>query len=234
MHRPIPLRLLAGTRGCIELRLRQPEIGGTHQPWIGSGPDAESEEKRGGPPSATIAEQDIEVRHSAQACLISSIRRSISTYESSTGVARLVARGIAINQCFASEWLQRYLALGEDSFGMRGMELVPERPLLGPVRLALQFVAGPGLCGSQTRCEHAEWRAGYVVHSDLVAKFNGGRIPSVFAADSDLEMRPGFAAPLDSNLHQLSHPLTIDDGKGILLENALCQIRRQHLINVIP
>src|SRR5271156_5377811 len=78
----------------------------------------------------------------------------------------------------------------------------------------LQLIAGAGLCRRQTRGQHAEWRAGNVIHSDLMAEFNRRRIAAVFAANPHFKTWPGLASTFDSDSHQFPHPVAINHRKG--------------------
>ena len=52
------------------------------------------------------------------------------------------------------------------------------------------------LSSSEASNWHAEWRAGDVAEPDIVAELNGGRIATVLAADTDLELLLGGAVVL--------------------------------------
>src|SRR3954468_5565318 len=90
-----------------------------------------------------------------------------------------------------------------------------------------------GLCSRQTRRQHTERRARYVVHADLVTELDRRRFAAVFAADANLQLRIGLAALLHAHANKLSYAFAIENGKRILLQDALAQVRRQELVDVV-
>ena len=55
----------------------------------------------------------------------------------------------------------------------------------------------------------------------------------MLSANSDLQRRPGLATAFRCHLHQLSHAFLIERCERILLQDALGQICRKHLVHVV-
>src|SRR5579884_2604417 len=72
---------------------------------------------------------------------------------------------------------------------------------------------------SQTRYRHAIRRARNVIHPYAIAEFHGTRLPAMFAADADLEIRTSFAAELYRHLNHLPDTVLIEHGKRIRFED---------------
>src|SRR5690348_2422117 len=85
--------------------------------------------------------------------------------------------------------------------------------------LAGHRLAECGLRRSETGDRHAIGRAGNIVQSDLVTEGDGSRIAAVFAANTDLEIRTGFAPARHADFHQLADSVSIDRDKGVDLQD---------------
>ena len=57
---------------------------------------------------------------------------------------------------------------------------------------------------------HAEGRAGHIVEPDLVTEFDGVRVSSVLAANTQFDVLAGLAAPLNTDVHELPDALDIE------------------------
>src|SRR5215471_18594999 len=67
---------------------------------------------------------------------------------------------------------------------------------------------------------YAIGRAGNVVEPGLVAEEHRRRIAAMLAANAELELGPSLAPALAGDLDQLAHPLRVQRGERIVLEDA--------------
>src|SRR6266404_2816084 len=82
-------------------------------------------------------------------------------------------------------------------------------------RLARDRLAKRRLCGGQPRDRHAVGRAGDVIEPDLVAECYRSRIAAMLAANPDLDVGTGLAAPHDADLDQFTDAVAIDRDERI-------------------
>ena len=90
-----------------------------------------------------------------------------------------------------------------------------------------------GLRGGQPCGEQPEGRAGDVVESDFVAELDGFRIAAMFAADADLQVGPGVASLGSGHLDEDTDASLVEGGEGVLLEDALLDVGRQEVVDVV-
>src|SRR5229473_1709777 len=120
------------------------------------------------------------------------------------------------------------------NFPLRPLFLCVSKVLLfRPAALGLQLFRCRSLCCRQPRCQHAIRRAGNIVQADLVAELNRRRIATMFAADSNLQVRARLASLFDGSLHQLAHTFLVDGREWIALQNAALNVSRQELADVV-
>ena len=86
----------------------------------------------------------------------------------------------------------------------------PNIQLLRPSALSLQLVAGAGLCGRKPGSEDSEWRAGYVIHSHLMAELDRRGVASMLAADANFQLGTRLPPAFNTNPHQFSHAIAVD------------------------
>ena len=101
------------------------------------------------------------------------------------------------------------------------------------LRLAGDHLAERCLGGSEPRDRHAIGRARHVVESDLVAERHRCRIAAVFAADADLEARPGLAAAGDADLDEFADAVAVDRNERIDFKNSLGDIGAEEARRVV-
>ena len=91
-----------------------------------------------------------------------------------------------------------------------------------------------GCVGGRQACDgHAERRAAHVVQARVVAEFDRRRFAAVLAADAALEHR-ALAAALEYGLaNQLSHAVLVEDLERVVLQDALVEVDRQELADVV-
>src|SRR5215469_13899987 len=109
-----------------------------------------------------------------------------------------------------------------------------ESALLGPASFAFQLLAGGGLCCCQPSRQHPERRARDIIQTHLVTELDRGWFPAMLAADADLQTGAGLAAAFGGHFDQLADSLTIQNCKGILLQNSFRQIGGQDLVHIVP
>ena len=80
-----------------------------------------------------------------------------------------------------------------------------------------------GLCGCETGNRHAEWAAGYVVKSDLVEEFYGGRITAMLTTNAQMNVRAGCSAELAGHANEFTDTGLVNTGKWVVLID-LCVI----------
>ena len=99
-----------------------------------------------------------------------------------------------------------------------------------------QLLAGvldSSLSSSQTCDRHTEGRAADVVQTDIVAELHARGVAAVLAADAALEHR-ALAAALEYGLaDQLSHAVLVEDLERVVLQDALVEVDRQELADVV-
>src|SRR3984893_1256719 len=105
--------------------------------------------------------------------------------------------------------------------------------LFRPSTLCLQPIARTGLCRSEPRGQHAEWRAGNIIHSHRVAELNGRRVAAVLGANSHLKMGASLASAFGSDANQFAHPVAINHREGSLFDDALREIGWQYFVHVV-
>src|SRR5579871_6534078 len=66
-----------------------------------------------------------------------------------------------------------------------------------------------------------------------MAELDGRWISAVFTTDADFKLGARLASTICRHTNKLADPFPIKDGKGILLENAFGDIRRQNFVYVI-
>src|ERR1019366_10196867 len=89
------------------------------------------------------------------------------------------------------------------------------------------------LRGGEASDQHPERTAGNVVQADACAELDRRRIAAVFAADTQLDVRPGAASLFARHLDQLTNTLLVELGKRILLQDAQFEVRRKDLVDVV-
>src|SRR5580658_3769422 len=85
----------------------------------------------------------------------------------------------------------------------------------------------------QPRRQQPEGRARHIVEPDLVAEFDRLWIAAMFAADADLQRRPRVASLGHRALHQLPYACLVERSKWVLFEDAVFQIGRQEVVDVV-
>src|SRR4051812_820345 len=113
--------------------------------------------------------------------------------------------------------------------GMTSYSLIVSAEL----RLARHRLAERGLRRGKARDRHAVGRARNVVEPDLMAERHRGGIAAVFAADADLEVRPGLAAAGDTDLDQFTDAGAIDRDERIDLQDSLGDIGAEEARGVV-
>ena len=89
------------------------------------------------------------------------------------------------------------------------------------------------VCGRQACDGHAERRAAHVVQARIVAEFDRRRFAAMLAADTALEHR-ALAAALEYGLaDQLSYAVLVEDLERVVLQDALVEVDRQELADVV-
>ena len=91
-----------------------------------------------------------------------------------------------------------------------------------------------GLCSSQPGDGYTEGGAGHVVQPDIVAEHHGGGIAAVLAADTQMHIGVGGAAPAAGVGNQAAHTVLVQTGEGVLLVDLLLVVGLQELAGVVP
>ena len=94
------------------------------------------------------------------------------------------------------------------------------RKLLRSSGFDLQLVARSRLRCGKASGQHAEWGAGYVVHSYFVAELDGGWVAAVLATDANFEVWTRFAAALYADANQFAYAVAVDYREGILFQDS--------------
>src|ERR1700688_3466181 len=121
------------------------------------------------------------------------------------------------------------------------MALPRSAPALFLALVATRLLGRPlldhGLCRGERRNRDAEWRSTDVVHFYFVAELNAGRISSVFAADSNLQLWPNRSPSLNRPANEQSNAMNIQRLKRIIGKDSgfpLVHIFRQEPPGIIP
>src|SRR5688500_1689640 len=85
----------------------------------------------------------------------------------------------------------------------------------------------------EPRERDAEWRAGHVVETGVMAEPHGLRIAAVLAADADLEILALAAPALDRDLDELAHAGFVERREGIFGEDLPLEIIGQKPARVV-
>src|SRR5947208_1998785 len=89
------------------------------------------------------------------------------------------------------------------------------------------------LRGCQARNRHTIGRAAHVVESDLITKLDRRWIATMFAADSDFQVRSGGPALFKSHLHQTADALAVQFLERVRLQDSFRQIIHNNLTRVV-
>src|ERR1700692_2853221 len=76
--------------------------------------------------------------------------------------------------------------------------------------LNFQRVGRSRLRRSQSRRQHAEWRARHIIHPHLMAEFHRRWVAAVLTADSDFQLGTRLSPALDPDSHQFADAITVD------------------------
>ena len=92
------------------------------------------------------------------------------------------------------------------------------------VRKGLLSSLDGSLSSSEACDRNSEWRARYIVETDMVAELNRCRITTVLTADTALEAFACTATFLDSVVYELTYRLLVESLEWVSIEDLVAEV----------
>jgi hypothetical protein len=88
--------------------------------------------------------------------------------------------------------------------------------------------------GGETCYGHAKWRAGDIIETHIVTKFNGSGLAPVLSADTDFQIRTHSAPVFDSDPNEAPNPIRVKNLEGVVGKDTTFEVRGKETSGVVP
>src|SRR6266700_6679253 len=105
-------------------------------------------------------------------------------------------------------------------------------PMSLNVTKSLSLERGLGRC--QSCNPNPKWAATHVIQTETVTEFDAHGFAAVFAANSQLDVRPSLASQVARNFHQAPNAFLIDRREWIRIHNIKFSVDREKTARIVP